>query len=88
MIMMHAMRPTGHTDAVLHVSFSPDGNLLASGSGDTTVRFWDVHTATPKFTCRGHRHHVLCTAWAPDGEKFASGDFKGEIRFASPPRLP
>ena len=26
---------------------------LASGSGDTTVRFWDVSTETPHFTCQG-----------------------------------
>lgn len=69
----------GHSDAVLHVSYSPDGSRLASGGGDTTVRFWDVLTATPKHTCRGHRHHVLCTAWSPDGKRFASADFTGEV---------
>ena len=26
---------------------------LASGSGDTTVHFWDVNTETPHFTCKG-----------------------------------
>lgn len=43
----------GHTEAVLAVSFSPDGRCLASGSGDTTVRFWDLNTQTPLFTCKG-----------------------------------
>jgi hypothetical protein len=38
---------------VLAVSFSPDGKFLASGSGDTTVRFWDLSTQTPLFTCKG-----------------------------------
>ena len=28
----------GHTEAVLHVSYSPDGSMLASGGGDMTVR--------------------------------------------------
>lgn len=29
---------------MLSVNFSPDGQRLASGSGDTTVRFWDLNT--------------------------------------------
>jgi len=29
----------GHTDAVLHVSYSPDGKRLASGGGDLAVIF-------------------------------------------------
>jgi WD40 repeat protein len=43
----------GHTEAVIAVSFSPDGKSLASGSGDTNVRFWDLSTQTPLFTCKG-----------------------------------
>jgi len=74
----------GHTEAVIHVSFSPDGRRLASGGGDTTVRFWDTGTCLPKHTCQGHRHHVLCTAWSPDGTRFASADKVGEIRLWEP----
>eukprot|EP01082_Thalassiosira_pseudonana_P012165 g10920.t1 g10920 contig45:58034-59839(-) len=67
----------GHTDAILHVSYSPDGKHLASGGGDATVRFWDVFTSTPRHTCKGHKDHVLSTAWSPDGVRFASGDKRG-----------
>jgi WD40 repeat protein len=30
----------GHTGTVWRVAFSADGSLLASGSGDYTVRIW------------------------------------------------
>lgn len=38
-------------DTVLSCSSSP--RYLASGSGDTTVRFWDLSTETPQFTAKG-----------------------------------
>jgi len=37
----------GHTEAVLSLNFSPDCKNLASGSGDGTVRLWDIFTQTP-----------------------------------------
>ncbi|XP_048757057.1 notchless protein homolog 1-like [Ostrea edulis] len=69
----------GHAEAVISVAFSPDGRYLASGSGDTTVRFWDVQTETPHHTCKGHKHWVLCIAWSPDGRKLASGCKNSQI---------
>ena len=69
----------GHTDAVLHVGYSPDGRHLASGGGDAIVRFWDVNTCTPRHACSGHEDHVLCTAWSPCGTKFASADKRGYL---------
>ncbi|XP_065830638.1 notchless protein homolog 1-like isoform X3 [Oscarella lobularis] len=74
----------GHAEAVIAVAFSPDGRRLASGSGDTTVRFWDINTETPEFTCRGHNHWILCIAWAPDGKKLASGCKNSQIRVWDP----
>ncbi|XP_043260779.1 notchless protein homolog 1 [Colletes gigas] len=69
----------GHKEAVISVAFSPDGTCLASGSGDTTVRFWDIYTQTPYFTCEGHKHWVLCISWSPCGSKLASACKNGVI---------
>jgi ribosome assembly protein 4 len=69
----------GHTEAVLAVAFSPDSQQFASGSGDTTVRLWDIHTNTALRTMKGHADWVLTIAWSPDGQRLASGDNKGVI---------
>ncbi len=69
----------GHTEAILHVSFSSNGKHLASGGGDTTVRFWDTNTNLPKHTCHAHKNHVLCTAWSASSSIFASGDLNGVL---------
>ncbi|PSN52454.1 Notchless protein 1 [Blattella germanica] len=74
----------GHAEAVVSVSFSPDGCRLASGSGDTTVRLWDISTQTPHHTCYGHKHWVLCIAWSPDGKKLASACKNGQIMLWDP----
>lgn len=74
----------GHAEAVISVSFSPDGKHLASGSGDTTVRFWDVLTQSPYYTCKGHKNWVLCIAWAPNSMKLASACKDGKIMIWDP----
>ncbi|KAF4660344.1 Notchless protein 1 [Perkinsus olseni] len=63
---------TGHTDSVLCAAFSPDGSKLATGSGDCTVRLWDLFTETPAHTCKGHASWVLLVAWSGDGKRLLS----------------
>ncbi|KAF2293416.1 hypothetical protein GH714_001505 [Hevea brasiliensis] len=74
----------GHKEPVLSIAFSPDGRHLASGSGDISVRLWDLNTQTPLFTCRGHKNWVLCIAWSPDGKHLVSGSKAGELQCWDP----
>lgn len=69
----------GHSESILSTSFSPDGKQLASASGDTTVRIWDLMTETPLHTCTGHKHWVLLVAFSPDCSKIASGSMDHNV---------
>jgi len=67
----------GHTDSILSSCFSSDSQCLATGGGDCSVRFWDLQTETPLYTCDLHNNWVLVLAWANDCEKLASGSVDG-----------
>ncbi|KAH6564900.1 hypothetical protein BASA50_010440 [Batrachochytrium salamandrivorans] len=74
----------GHTESILSVCFSPDGKSLATGSGDTTVRVWDLNTETPKYTLTGHTNWVQIVTWSPDCQMLASGSMDSTIRLWNP----
>ena len=65
-------RLTGHTGAVFSVAFSGDGRLLASASGDRTVRVWDVAAAKCVAVLTGHTDQVFSAVFHPDGKRLAS----------------
>ena len=66
-------RLSGHEGAVFSVAFSRDGHLLASASGDHTVRIWDLAAAKCVTVLTGHPDHVYAAVFHPDGKRLASG---------------
>src|SRR5579875_28307 len=76
----------GHgTNEVYALSWSPDGNFIASAGADQTVQISSGVDGTPRlpfFTAhRGTQHvkPVRAVAWSPDGNYIASGDSDGVI---------
>ena len=58
----------GHTKAVTALAISPDNELLASGSADTTVMFWEVETGEVRWPAEGHWATVTSMGFEPSGD--------------------
>ncbi|CAI9762140.1 unnamed protein product [Fraxinus pennsylvanica] len=76
----------GHTDRVWSLAWKPASGIdgipavLASCSGDKTVRIWEQSPATGSFQCKAvleetHTRTVRSCAWSPSGKLLATGSF-------------
>lgn len=70
----------GHSDRILSVAFSPNGQMLASGSADRTIRLWNPHTGKSLKTLQGHRSWVWGIAISPDNKFLASGSYDHTVK--------
>ena len=51
---------SGHSKFVLSVAFSPDGNTIASGSCDNSIKLWNPQTGDLIRTLDGNRDMLMC----------------------------
>lgn len=74
--------PGPHQDRVSAVSFSPDGDKLASASDDGTIHVWltDAPTSAPQILGRLGDPPVRCIAILPNGT-IVSGNDHGDLTF-------
>jgi hypothetical protein len=48
----------GHTETVVSIAWSPDGKTLASGSGDKTLKLWNIASGK-EIAIRGQRAIIV-----------------------------
>ncbi len=79
----HVHTFTGHTNNVLALAVTPDGQHIISGSADSFVKVWSVASRSLVSTSAEHtaraRAVVRAVAVTPDGQRILSGSL-GEIR--------
>ncbi len=68
-------------DEVNYLAFSPDGQTLASGGADSTIKMW--HLGAKDLIDIMHKHNgmVRCIAFTPDGRILATGGDDRKIQF-------
>ena len=64
---------------VKSISFSPDGNLFASGGTDNIIKVWAVATGQNIHTLT-HKSWVYSVAFSPDGKTLASGSLDATLK--------
>ncbi|MFN5397117.1 MAG: AAA-like domain-containing protein [Pseudanabaena sp.] len=68
-----------HNGIVFIVVFSPDGKTIATGSGDKTVKLWNLEGKELQ-TLTGHSDRVWSVAFSPDGKTIATGSWDTTVK--------
>jgi WD40 repeat protein len=69
----------GHSDFVLDLAFSPEGQRLATASTDGTVRLWDLRSGESR-SLRGHEGAAVRVSFSQDGRQVLSTGQDGTVR--------
>lgn len=70
----------GHEDWVSSLAISPNGQILASGSFDKTIKLWQISTGEQLQTLSDHSEGILSIAMSQDGQTLISGSFDQTIK--------
>ncbi len=63
---------TGHTEKILGVAFSSDGQILGSAGADQCVKLWDCQTGNCIRTLHAHESRCYAAVFSSDGQTLAT----------------
>jgi len=70
----------GHKEMVTHVSFSPDGQCIATSSQDKTIQLWGMPGGRLLCTLKGHTDNVKKAFFSSDSKILASYSLDDTVR--------
>ena len=69
-----------HEDAILRLSWSPDGKTLISSAADRTIKIFKADDLTEVKMLGPQPDWVMSLEFSPDGRSFAAGRFDGSLQ--------
>jgi WD40 repeat protein len=69
-----------HEAQIWSITYSPDGQRIATASQDTTARIWDANTGQLLLTLTGHADSVNGIVFSPDGKRVATTSDDGTAK--------
>ncbi len=63
---------SGHSDLIMCVAFSPNGQRIVTGSRDKSAKVWDATTGTNLSTLSGHNDQISSVAFSRDGKRIVT----------------
>lgn len=70
----------GHRGSATSVIFHPEGEVLASGSADQKVKFWEVRSGRLLRTLEGHNGKVWSLAFGQQGSTLATASADSSVK--------
>jgi WD40 repeat protein len=72
--------PLRHESGVYNVTFSPDGQYMATATKDGFVRLWHAKTGQELRKWPAHETNAPCVRFSPDGRRLASASWDRTVK--------
>jgi WD40 repeat protein len=67
-------------DSIVRTAFSPDGQIVATGSVGGTIKLWAASSGSEVSTLSGHIHQIQGIVFSPDGRILYTGASDSTVR--------